>query len=222
MNNKKTYFQFVKKKVIKPLFIKLFPSWIEYLRREVSGCGTVLDLGCGYNSLIQYYNVPFSVGVELFEPYLEESKKKGIHNEYIKADIRKVEFKPRSFNVVIAIDVLEHLTKEEGYELIRKMEKWGSKKIIIFTPNGLVWQDSYHNNPLQEHKSAWSVEELEKLGFKVFGINGWKKLRGYKSSIKYKPIRLWSIILDLTQKITYYFPKFAFQLFAVKQIDRKK
>ena len=208
----------------RPFYKKFFKNsnWIEYLKREVSSCDAVLDLGCGYNSLLQYCEISFSVGVELFEPYLVESKKKGIHNEYIKADIRKVEFKSRSFDVVTAIDVLEHLTKEEGYELIRKMEKWGSKKIIIFTPNGLVWQEGYDNNSLQEHKSGWSVEELEKLGFKVFGINGWKKLRGYKASIKYKPTRLWSIILDLTQKITYYFPKFAFQLFAVKQIDRKK
>jgi len=201
---------------------RFFTSNIELMKRELFDCKTVLDLGCGCNSPIQYCNVPFSVGVELFEPYLQESKKKSIHNEYINADIRKIEFKTKSFDAVMAIDVLEHLTKEEGYELIRKMEKWGSKKIIIFTPNGLVWQDGYDNNSLQEHKSGWNVEELEKLGFKVFGINGWKKLRGYKASIKYKPTRLWSIISDLTQKITYYFPKFAFQLFAVKQIDSKK
>ena len=169
--------------------------------------------------IIQYCNIPFFVGVELFEPYLKESKKSGIHNQYIKADIRKVELKPKSFDAVVLLDVLDHLTKEEGHELIRKMEKWARKKIIIFTPNGLVWQDGYDNNSLQEHKSGWSVEELEKFGFKVFGINVWKKLRGYKTSIKYKPTRSWSIISDLTQKITYYFPKFAFQLFAVKKVN---
>ncbi len=101
--------------------------------------------------------------------------------------------------------------------MIKKIEKWARKKIIIFTPNGLLWQDGYDNNSLQKHKSGWSVEELEKLGFRVYGINGWKKLRGYKASIKYKPTRLWSIISDLTQKITYKNPKFAFQLLAVKR-----
>jgi len=196
MTNKKAYFQFVKKKAIKPLYIKLFPSWIKLLKKEISDCDTVLDLGCGYNSLIQYCNVPFSVGVELFEPYLEESKKKGIHNEYIKEDIRKVELKPKSFDAVVLLDVLEHLTEEEGYELIKKMGKWARKKIIIFTPNGLVYQDGYDNNSLQEHKSGWSVKKLEKLGFKVYGINGWKKLRGYKASIKYKPTLLWRIISE--------------------------
>jgi len=209
--------QFIK--ILKLFYRKIFPGLIEYLKKELSNCNSVLDLGCGYRSLIQYCSIAFSVGVELFEPYLEESKKKGIHNEYIKADIRKVELKPKSFDAVVLLDVLEHLTEEEGYELIKKMGKWARKKIIIFTPNGLVCQDDYDNNPLQEHKSGWSVKKLEKLGFKVYGINGWKKLRGHKASIKYKPTLLWHIISDLTQKITYYCPKFAFKLLAVKKVN---
>ena len=192
------------------------------LKKKLYDCNTVLELGCGYNSPIQYCNVHFSVGVELFEPYLQESKKKAIHKQYIKADIRKIEFKPKSFDTVVALDVLEHLTTEEGLMLIKKMEKWSRKKIIIFTPNGYVWQDDYDNNPLQEHKSGWSAKELEKLGFKVFGINGWKKLRGYKASIKYKPTIIWGVISNLTQKVTYRHPKFAFQLFAVKQTGDRK
>ena len=80
------------------------------------------------------------------------------------------------------------------------MEKWAEKKVIITTPNEYLWQDGYDNNSMQEHKSGWSVEELENLGFKVFGMNGWKKLKGYKGLIKYKPTFLWQRISDLTQK----------------------
>jgi len=212
--------QFIK--ILKPFYRKFFPDLVKYLRKELFNCDTVLDLGCGYNSPIQHLNVPFSVGVEKFEPYLKESKEKGIHNQYIKADITKIEFRPKSFDAVLCIEVLEHLTKEAGYQLIKKMEKWAKKKIIVTTPNGYLWQDGYDNNPLQEHKSDWSVKELEKLGFKVSGINGWKKLKGYKGTIKYKPTLFWTIISDLTQKITYHFPNLAFQLFAVKQIRKIK
>lgn len=208
--------QFIK--IFKPLYRKLFPNLVKYLKKELSNCNSVLDLGCGSNSLIQYCNVPFSIGVEKFEPHLKESKKKGIHNQYLKADITKIDFKPKSFDAVIAIDVLEHLSKEEGYALLKKIEKWVKKKIITFTPNGYVYQDNYDNNPFQEHKSGWNVEELKKLGFKVVGMNGWKKLRGYKASIKYKPQILWRIISDLTQKMVYYYPNLAFQLLAVKEI----
>lgn len=221
-NKKKTYLQFDNNK-IKTLYNKIFPSsYTNYLIEELSDCDTVLDLGCGNNSAIQHCNVAFSIGVEAFEPYLQESKKKGIHDQYIMVDIRKIKFKPKSFDAVVILDVLEHLTIEEGLALIKKMEKWARKKIIIFTTNGYLWQNGYDDNPLQEHKSGWSVEELEKLQFKVFGINGWIKLRGYIASIKYKPILLWYIISNLTQKITYRQPRYAFQLFAIKQTDDKK
>jgi len=208
-------------KTLTPLYKKLF-SWTKYLKRELSNCNTALDLGCGYDSPIQLCNVPFSVGVELFEPYLEESKKKNIHSEYVKADIRGIEFKPKSFDAVVTIGVLEHLGKEEGHILIKKMETWARKKAIIQTPNGYVWQDGYDNNPLQEHKSGWSSVELKELGFKVYGMDGWKKLRGYKGSLKYKPALLWEGISCLTQIITYHYPKLAFQLFAVKQIGKDR
>ncbi len=95
-----------------PFYKKFFPTWIEKLKRKLSDCKTVLDLGCGYNSPIQYCKVSFSVGVELFEPYLQESKKRGIHNQYIKADIRKVEFGSKSFDAVLCLEILEHLPND--------------------------------------------------------------------------------------------------------------
>jgi len=202
-----------------PFYQRLFPHLVFIMKSELVGCDTVLDLGCGHLSPIHRCNIPFSVGVELSEPSLQESKRKGIHSQYIKADIRRLEFKPKSFDAVIAVDVLEHLTKDEGTELLGKMEQWAKKKVIITTPNGYLRQDAYENNPLQEHRSGWDVKELENLGFRVRGIAGWKKLRGYKSSIKYSPAFLWARISDLTQKITYRYPKLAFQLMAVKRTD---
>jgi SAM-dependent methyltransferase len=204
---------------LSPLYTRIFPTWIEYLKREIDKDDTVLDLGCGYNSVLQYCDIAFSVGVELFAPYLEESKKKAIHNEYIRADIREVDFKPKSFDVVMALEVLEHLAKDDGHELIQKMEAWARKKVILTTPNSYLYQDTYDDNPLQKHLSGWNVNEFEKMGFKVYGINGWRRLRGCKGAIKYRPQFLWLIIPDIRQWIAYYYPKMAFQLFAVKKTN---
>lgn len=205
-----------------PVYSRSFPSSNLILKRELSGCDAVLDLCCGHHSPIQRCNIPFSVGVEVFEPYLQESKRRGIHSQYIQADIRQIEFKPKSFDAVVAIDLLEHLTKQEGVKLINKMEKWARKKVVIFTTNEYLWQNGYDYNPLQEHKSGWSAEELRKFEFRVCGINGWKRLRGDKASIKYRPAFLRGRISDLTQKITYRCPKLAFQLFAIKKIDHSE
>jgi len=220
----KTRIKFFKKveEYIRLIYIKIFPDRIYYLKKTISDCNSVLDLGCGYTSPIQYCNVPYSVGVDLHKPYIQKSKKKKSHNKYIQGDIRKINFGPNSFDAVIALEVLEHLTKEEGRRLIKKMEKWASKKVIVSTPNGYVWQNDCDKNPLQKHKCGWTVNEFKNLKFKVYGLGGLKYLRGYKSLVKYKPAFLWERITDLTQKITYYYPKMAFQLFAIKKLNINK
>ena len=45
-------------------------------------------------------------------PYLLESKRKGIHNFYIRADIRNVEFAPGSFDAVLLVSVIEHMDRQ--------------------------------------------------------------------------------------------------------------
>ena len=196
----------------------IFPVWPDIVRRETRGYVSALDLGCGYDSQISVCKIPYTVGVEIFEPYLTESSKKGIHNLYIKKDILDLNLPPKSFDVVVASEVLEHISKEEGLTLLSKMEEWAKRKVILTTPNGYVWQDGYDSNPYQEHKSGWTVDELRSKGYRVYGQNGLKFLRGYRGIPIYKPVFLWNRISDVTQKVTKYFPKMAFQLLAVKEI----
>jgi hypothetical protein len=208
--------------ILRAIYRWLFPDVSALLKRELRGCNTLLDLGCGRHSFLLVPQIlssmELSVGVEVFEPYLLESKIDQRHSQYIQADVRKIEFKPKSFDAVVAIELLEHLTKEEGTELLSKMEQWARKKALIITPNEYIWQDSYDNNPAQEHKSGWGVDELRKHGFTVWGVSGWRRLRGYKGAIKYKPTFFWTRVSELTQKVTYYYPRLAFELLATKEI----
>ena len=188
----------------------------DLLRKELFTCSSVLDIGCGSNSPIQNMDVHYTLGVDSFKPYVEKSKIKGIHTEYMIADINKIEFKERSFDAVIALDFIEHLDKETGYQLIKKMQKWAIIKVILLTPNGHVWQDDYDNNESQKHQSGWSAEELRALGFRVCGMAGWKPLRGYRNTVKLRPALFGIAVSGLSQSITYYVPSLAFQLFAVR------
>ena len=204
--------------IVGTLFQRMFPHWSQNLKKDLADCNSVLDLGCGINSMLQNCETPCKVGVDSYEPYLVESKGKGIHNDYIKADIRELELEPKSFDAVILLAVIEHLTKEEGYEIIKKMETWARKKVILTTTNGYLFQDDYDGNPLQEHKSGWDVKELRNLGFEVKGIFGWKPLRGYLAHPRYKPAFLWEVISGITQYITYYCPRLAFIFYARKDL----
>ena len=212
--------------IVLPIYHKIFPLCYNQLKKEIDKDDTVLDLGCGYNSPLQHCNYSYSVGVEKFKPYLEESERKNIHNKYINADIIEVEFKPKSFDIVLCSEVLEHLTKENGIKLIKKMGVWARKKVIITTPNGFLPQEDFDNNVLhfdnnvlQNHISGWDYSELKELGFKLYGKHGWKKLKGIGGALKYKPYIFWIVFSDITQKITYYFPKYAFQFLGVRRIN---
>lgn len=208
------------KKFITKIYRRLFPELIvRYLIKELQGCNVVLDLGCGWNSPIRGIPLSYSLGVEIFKNYILESQQKNIHSDYIIADINKIQFNENSFDVVLILDVIEHLTKEDGILLLEKSARWAKKKVIVFTPNGYVLQKKYDSNILQEHLSGWSVDDLSNLGFKVKGVNGWIKLRGHKAIPRYKPMIFWVLISDLTQIITYHLPKIAFQLFAVKTLN---
>ena len=210
------------------LFETIFPTHVYVLKQELKDCESVLDLGCGPDSPLQYCsNVQHSVGVEAFQPYLEESKKKQIHSEYVSKKIGNLDFEENSFDAVIMLEVIEHLEEQEGLEVLKKLEKWARKKVIISTPNGFFPQKVVDNNPMQVHLSGWDVEKMESLGFmKICGLAGLKHLRAEIDhdsmdaelfiSMKYKPKFFWFMIATLSQILTYRLPKLAFGLFCVK------
>ena len=200
------------------------------LERELKGCDTVLDLGCGHNSFLQYVESKFSVGVEYFMPYLLESRRKGIHNLYVRADIRNVELAPGSFDAVLLLNVIEHLDRQSVFNVLSKAAVIARKKIIVISPNGFLDQAAADGNELQAHKSGWRPDELAKEGFKAHGVNGLIIFRkdshragqqdyenSLLSTIKFRPRIFWLIAAELSQLIAYYLPGSAFEVFYAKK-----
>lgn len=191
------------------------------LSNSLAGCSSVLDLGCGDNSpLRSVKNIKYSVGFDGFKESMERSKRNKIHDEYKLGDLKKIEkyFKKKSFDAVIALDVVEHLKKKDSLELIKKMENIAKKRVVILTPNGFYHQDAYDNNPYQIHNSEWSVGDFKKLGFKVYGLRGLKYLRSEYATVKYKPWIFWAPLTFLSEFIFYFSPNLSYHIFAVKNI----
>lgn len=142
---------------------------LNLLRKNLRDVNRILDLGCGRNSILQHFAFNYSLGVDTFKPCIEESKKKGIHSDYLIGDITRLNFKASSFDAVIAFDILEHLNKPEAEKLINNMEKWASKVVIIRTTNGFQHQDPYEDNVYQIHRSGFSIPEFKNLGYRIYG-----------------------------------------------------
>jgi len=166
------------------------------LRNAIEGCEDVLDVGCGKTNNMQRLAIKHSTGIDGYAPYLEEAKKHNLHDQYVLGDVRELEkyFKPGQFDTVLALDVIEHLPKEDGLRMMHSMEKIARRKVVLFTPSGFLPQTSYENNDLQEHLSGWEPSEMERYGYKVIGVLGPKSLRGELHSLKGRPKIFWGII----------------------------
>lgn len=166
------------------------------LRNAIDGCEDVLDVGCGKTNNMRRLAVKHSTGIDGYAPYLEEAKRKNLHDQYVLGDVRELEkyFEPGQFDTVLAMDVIEHLPKEDGLRMMRSMEKIARRKVVLFTPCGFLPQKSYENNDLQEHLSGWEPAEMEQYGYKVIGVLGPKCLRGELHALKGRPKIFWGIV----------------------------
>ena len=206
-----------------------FPTLVSCLKRELTGCESVLDLGCGPSSPLQYcVNIKYSVGVDAFRPYLDQAKKQKTHSKLIHKKISQIDFKPKSFDAIIFLEVLEHLPEAEGEILLKKAEKWAKKIVIVSSPNGFVAQKVIDDNPWQKHLSGWSWRVMRQHGYTCQGLAGLKFLRqevanstmgdDLTSSIRFRPKLFWFMVAGISQMATYHLSRLAFELFSIKKI----
>lgn len=204
------------------VYTKFFPDYLCELHRALADVESVLDVGCGKDSLLKHFPRErlYREGVEAFAPYLEESRAKGIHHKYHAIDALELErhFAPKSFDVVYMGDVIEHFDKADGLRMIEMMSRIARKKVILYTPNGFMPLPARDGNDLYAHRSGWEVEEMRSLGFEVIGSAGWKALRGDDAGIRLWPKPFWRVVSDLTQYYTRSHPELAKQIFCVKQV----
>ena len=207
------------------VFGYFYTQYPRLLEREIIGsCQTLLDVGCGGHSPIRLFSSKpeYSVGVDSFEPYLQQSHRAGIHTEYREMDVLKIgdHLKERSFDCVLASDLIEHLAKADGYMLLAAMEQIAAKKVVIFTPNGFLRQSALDGNPLQIHRSGWDFDEMRRRGYRVLGISGWKPMRGELAGVRWHPVFFWTRVSLLSQAIVANLPRYAYSLLCVKDVSR--
>lgn len=143
------------------------------------------------------------------------------HSVHVVGDVRQVDslFAPKSVDCVFALDLIEHLRKEDGLRLLDAVEEIARRRVVIFTPNGFLPQGPLDGNPFQEHLSGWTTREMEARGYHVVGVNGWRPLRGEIGAIRLRPRWFWTRISLYTQNLFESKPRYAFQLFCVKDME---
>lgn len=165
------------------------------LRRALRGCDSVLDVGCGGNSNLRLLEARRLAGIDGWAPSVEKARTNNTHDEVSLGDVRELDklFRPGQFDACVALDVIEHLPKEDGLKLAAAMERVAGKAVVFLTPKGFLPQRHTEQSDLQVHLSGWEPAEMRGLGYRVLGMLGPKALRGEYHVLKHKPRALWAV-----------------------------
>ena len=141
---------------------------------------SVVSLGCGIGITESNFKCASIDGVDIFDYRLNHFLKNwdAVKGNFTIGDIRKIDeiVKEKSYDVVLCLDIIEHLEKEEGEKLIKDAESIARKAIVFYTPikwdtnekavkDNKLW--SYGNN-YNLHKSLWTVREFMNKGYEVY------------------------------------------------------
>lgn len=156
-----------------------------------------LDVGCGHGKwgyLLRKYSDPtllkrIIVGVDVFEPHVEQLRKEGVYDEVYLSDACHLPFDDKSFDSVIACEVLEHLPADKGVALLAELKRVARQCVVVSTPNfqclrgGGETLDGF--NPYEAHQHIYSYSEFASLGFtQIIGV-GNLKIRPWKAAVAF-------------------------------------
>lgn len=137
---------------------------------------SILDVGCGLALKSKFLPAQIRVGVDIYEEYFKHIESE-VPYVVVKYDVRKLHeiFMPKSFDIVIGCDIIEHLEKEEALDMIKQCEAIAKMANIIEAPKGFIPQDidilGYGGHDVQTHRCGFEAGELEALGYKVLVRN---------------------------------------------------
>jgi hypothetical protein len=98
-------------------------------------------------------------GIEAFEPYLTPLHNYVYDHIYIGDACDIVPRLDHKYDLVLLIDVLEHMEKEVGTALLNQLRQ-KADGILICVPNEFTVQNDLFGNPYEIHRTFWSKREL--------------------------------------------------------------
>jgi SAM-dependent methyltransferase len=219
--------------LLETLKIYLPLSRIQLLLRVLDrNSSSILDIGCGDGLPIigiEKRKLHYVIGVDTDLGWIKYSKSRLIHNEYVLCDARFLPFRNNSFDIVLSLEVLFYLSKMEGLRFINLIQKMAKRQTIVSVPIGFIppglsegkWAKRYsfkRGKWSKLYKSSWEPFEMEQLGYRILGINGFSFARIknrtlhtllFSSKINY-------FLSFLTGSIAYLFPNSATCMLCVK------
>ncbi|PDO11638.1 MAG: hypothetical protein BLM47_00480 [Candidatus Reconcilbacillus cellulovorans] len=154
-------------------YVQAIPSVVDAVLRAAPS--SVLDVGVGFGKYGLLLREATDVaagryrpdewrlridGIEIFAPYRTPVHDYAYNRVYY-GDMFEVLERLPVYDVVLLIDVLEHVPKEDGRRLIDKLLSRAGKKLIVSTPLYPAPQGDYRGNVHETHRSRWTLVDFQ-------------------------------------------------------------
>jgi len=197
-----------------------YHNFVLYEIQKVATSLTVLDAGCGLG--IWGYLLRSSrrrnftlIGLDIAPSYLSFVREKRVYDTLVRGEVSYLPFRDKAFDCVLAVEVIEHLPKDQGKKMLSELERCCRGKIILTTPNGFK-QQTNNEMPTETHRSGWTVRELRSAGFRVRGIGS--RVFGLDRG----DIVLSSVLHFITTPFAQVIPSLGEYLIATKCVDQRR
>ena len=146
-------------------------NWLgKLVKRQINQDDTVLDLGCGIQQANDNIRAKSVLGVDIWSVYLDIIKDRINTVRLSMSDLDR--FMDDSYDVVICLDVVEHLEKDLALKVIDECKRICRKRAIIYTPSNFndnmgavpnAWD--LGENPYQQHLCVLDLNDFNARGY---------------------------------------------------------
>ena len=123
----------------------------------------VLDIGAGVGTYALMGRFPDQhwTALEVFEPYVEMFNLLGKYDEVIIDDARTHQY--GDYNLIIAADMLEHMTKDEAKAVVAEIIKHSDQFLVCVPVIHNDQEAGPEGNDYERHIDHWHPEEMRLL-----------------------------------------------------------
>lgn len=160
-------------------------NWIS---KETIGAKCVVEFGAGFFEKLAHVRASRLIGIEAHRAFIDNA----VFHDCQKVEGNFLNFEgllsEEDMDVAMFIDSLEHVTREEAFDLIRRVQK-KFRKIILFIPEGEHHSDhdpyGLGGDYWETHRSTWYESDIRELGFENIRIDSdFHSLRNKKELYK--------------------------------------
>lgn len=158
----------------------LLPKFAEHFQLQPVGAKLkMLDLGGGGGTVGGGYWHGRGVDLTVVDAWKPKTPRSDCHFVLMDALEFLAGQSHWSWDFVMSCEMIEHLEKERGFELLEEIKRVTRQLAIVSSPNGYTFQDPaaspnepWADNPYQKHVCGWSCHDYFQAGFNVYGNGG--------------------------------------------------